>query len=93
MVELASDGQAAIDRAKASDPDLILMDIPMPQLDGATATIEIRKGGYLKPVFAFTAFFDVVDQATRVAAKFDGVIAKPLDRSALIEAIAHALGR
>src|SRR3982750_1578423 len=54
----AADGQEAVDKTKANEPDLILMDISMPVMDGLTATQLIRKlDGFGKiPIIAVTAY-------------------------------------
>lgn len=54
----ASDGIEAIDRFKCFHPDLILMDISLPMVDGLTATKTIREfiDGKFTPIIAVTAF-------------------------------------
>lgn len=76
----AADGSEAIERAVNSRPDLILMDISMPVLDGIQATKAIRNYDGLSevPIVAITAYGDTYsDQAQ--AAGCNEVIRKPLD--------------
>jgi CheY-like chemotaxis protein len=57
VVDLAENGQIAVDKARAADYDIVLMDMQMPVMDGMTATREIRKEERFKdlPVVAMTA--------------------------------------
>lgn len=82
-------------RATASSYDVILMDVQMPLLDGITATREIRsherERGGRTPVLALTANALAEDRDTCIAAGMDGFLTKPLDREALIAALASAI--
>ena len=76
----AADGQEAVDRAKADEPDLILMDISMPVMDGLTATQIIRQfDGFAKiPIIAVTAYGKSYYRQA-IEAGCDDLINKPLD--------------
>ena len=76
----ASDGQEAVDKAKQNEPDLILMDISMPVMDGLTATQIIRKfDGFAKtPIIAVTAYGKSYYRQA-IEAGCDDLINKPLD--------------
>lgn len=76
----AADGCEAVEKAVSNDPDLILMDIAMPVLDGIQAARAIRQHDRLAkvPILAITAYGDVYgDQAQ--ATGCNEVIRKPLD--------------
>ncbi len=76
----AADGQEAVDKTKADSPDLILMDISMPIMDGLTATALIRKldvGGKI-PIIAVTAYGKSYYRQA-IEAGCDDLINKPLD--------------
>lgn len=76
----AADGQEAVNCAKTEHPDLVLMDISMPVMDGLTATQMIRKfdrGAYL-PIIAVTAYGDSYYRKA-IEAGCDDLINKPLD--------------
>jgi len=54
-VDVASNGAEAISKALRDDPDVILMDIQMPGINGYQATEELRARGYKRPIVALTA--------------------------------------
>lgn len=54
-VEVAEDGKIAVDKVRENYYDLVLMDLQMPEMDGYTATIEIRKFNQTIPIIALTA--------------------------------------
>jgi CheY-like chemotaxis protein len=89
-VVTASNGEEAVKVASLTYPDIILMDIGMPQLDGLGATRKIRENEALRnvPIIAITAFN--TDGFRRAAhdAGFDGYLVKPFDFDRL-----HALIR
>ena len=75
----AADGREAVQKAVECHPDMILMDIMMPYMDGIEATRKIRKleGGREIPIVAITAYDDFyMDRA--VDAGFTAVLSKPL---------------
>jgi CheY-like chemotaxis protein len=77
----ACDGEEAVSIAERARPDLILMDIAMPHLDGLGATRRIRDTGGLKhvPVVAITAFDTSGFRKAAFDAGFDGYLTKPID--------------
>jgi CheY-like chemotaxis protein len=85
---LAHGGAEAIELAARARPDLILMDIQMPGIDGyaATAAIRAREGAPPVTIVAVTAFAMVGDRDQVLAAGLDGYIAKPI---APMQFIAH----
>jgi PAS domain S-box-containing protein len=82
----AENGQQAVDFALEYNPDLILMDIKMPVMDGTEATEIIKANEATKniPVIAFTASV-MKENIDEIEAICDGVLFKPLDRSLLFE--------
>jgi two-component system, cell cycle response regulator DivK len=79
--EVAWDGQEAITRARELRPDLVLMDLKMPVLDGweATRRLKADPGTAAIPIIALTAQA-MRGEATRTrAAGCDGYLAKPID--------------
>ncbi len=92
-VVTASDGEEAVRVARLANPDLILMDIGMPQLDGLEATRRIREREPLRnvPVIAVTAFSTGGFQRAAYDAGFEGYIVKPIDFQRLQELIRRLL--
>lgn len=94
-VSIAVDGQQGVDMATADRPDLILMDISLPVLDGWEATRRIKAGEATKgiPVIALTAYAEPEDRAQATAAGCDDFDTKPIDLERLIPKIQALLAR
>lgn len=75
----AENGRQAIQMFKDYKPDLILMDIKMPIMDGFTATCEIRKLSPDIPVLALTAFAYEEEKEKARACRFNDYLVKPID--------------
>ena len=86
----ASDGRAGIEQARRHVPDLILMDIALPDVDGIAALVEIRKDEPLRDiaVFAVTASAMTGDREKILA---HGYISKPIEHDLLTETLREAL--
>ncbi|WP_170610924.1 response regulator [Ruegeria arenilitoris] len=82
----AENGAQGVDRAIAEKPDLILMDIQMPELDGYDATRQIKKHpiGTNIPIIAVTSFALSGDETKAREAGCDDYIAKPYSPRALL---------
>jgi PAS domain S-box-containing protein len=94
-VVVAENGLQALSLLAQEAFDLVLMDIQMPQMDGLTATREIREAqwpGYSQiPIVAMTALAMKGDRERCLKGGMDGYVSKPLDRKELEEAIASAV--
>lgn len=90
---LANDGQQVIDLAKAEHPDLILMDIQMPVIDGMEAIKQIRLDRNLVdiPIIALTALAMVGDREKCLAAGANEYLAKPVKLKQLATSIQQFL--
>lgn len=89
----AVDGRAGVEQARTHLPDLILMDIALPVMDGIEALHKIRKDEALRhiPVVAVTASAMKGDQETILAYGFDGYLTKPVDEELLQKTIQETL--
>ena len=89
----AADGRAAVETALAARPDLILMDLNLPGLDGLAATECIREHGELDsvPVIAVTAFDTYGIREAALEAGCQEYLLKPLEAGALARALREAL--
>ena len=92
-VVTATDGEEAIKVAALTQPDLILMDISMPGLDGLGATRKIREHPTLRPVpvVAVTAFTTEGFQRAAYDAGMEGYLTKPIDFERLNDLIRSLL--
>ena len=88
-VSTAEDGRAAVDAARGAAPDLILMDMDLPVLDGWQATREIKSNdaGRRVPVIALTAHAMTGDRAKAVECGCDDYETKPVDFPRLLAKI------
>ena len=91
MVE-AENGAIGLERAAEHDPDLILMDIQMPVMDGITATKTLRQRGFTKPVLALTANAMKGFEREIEEGGFTGHMTKPIDIDVLLARMAQLLG-
>ncbi len=86
-VRIAADGAAAIAAVEADPPDLVLMDMQMPDMDGLEATRRLRSAGSTVPVVALTANTLPEDREAARAAGMNGFLTKPLTREAMDELV------
>ena len=75
----AWDGREAVEMFKTYEPQMILMDINMPVMDGYEATKEIRKYSARVPIIAITAFAYASDEQRVMESGFDGYMPKPIN--------------
>jgi pilus assembly protein CpaE len=95
-VVVASDGQAGVEMANSAQPDLILMDVAMPKLDGYAATQQIRAAeadGRRVPIIMLTTEADVGERVKGLRAGADDDIVKPFHPLELMARIKALLAR
>ena len=95
-VEVAPNGQVACDKTLSAmnrnEPyDLILMDVQMPVMDGFTATLKLRAGGYRGPIIALTANAMERDRDKCMNAGCNDFVTKPIQVEKLFKAIGRYL--
>lgn len=83
----ARDGASGVDLARRERPDLILMDIQLPVLDGYAATQQIRADAALQevPIIAVTSYAMAGDREKALAAGCSAYIEKPIDPESFIK--------
>lgn len=90
VVALAEDGQQAMDLCPQVQPDVVLMDIVMPKVDGPTATQRIRESWPQVAVIALTSFLDEELVQGAIGAGATGYLLKNVSATQLAEAIRAA---
>ena len=90
----ARDGKEGLLQANRVTPDLILMDLAMPEMDGVEATRRLRQRNRLSrtPIFAISAYATADVKHDAIAAGCAEVFAKPLDIESLLVRIKATLG-
>jgi CheY-like chemotaxis protein/HPt (histidine-containing phosphotransfer) domain-containing protein len=88
----AENGAIALEQVAAHHPDLVLMDIQMPVMDGTTATQELRKRGLSMPVLALTANAMKGFEREIESGGFTGHLTKPIDIDHMLATLAGYLG-
>jgi CheY-like chemotaxis protein len=91
-VTAVADGRAAVARGVEPGWDVILLDMHMPELDGAAAAAALRKAGVRCPILAVTADLLADSQRQHLAAGCDAVLGKPFSSAELWHALAARLG-
>lgn len=87
----ADTGEAAVKQAKANQPDIILMDVHMPVMDGIEATARIRQFNPEIPIVALTANVVTSEHIKLVSAGVNHVLLKPVDSDELCRVIDQLL--
>lgn len=83
----AKDGIEAVELTKEVNPDAVLMDIKMPEMNGIEATKQIRTFSAKVPIIAQTAYVMAEEQAESIRAGCNHFVTKPLDRTVVMELI------
>jgi len=89
VVEAAGEGQEALELARAKNPDIALVDIGLPGIDGYEVARRVRARDARRPVLiALTGYGQPEDRRRATEAGFDEVLVKPVDPTALTELLA-----
>jgi len=92
-VTTATDGYEALDAVEREHPDLVLLDIMMPRMDGLTAVRRMRSRGDTAPVLMLTARDAVGDRVTGLDVGADDYLAKPFELDELLARVRALLRR
>lgn len=92
-VVLAHNGQQALDQIVAETPDLVLLDMDLPLIDGWTVARTVRSQANRVPIIALTAHAMTGDRAKALAAGCDDYHPKPVDFPLLLQQVDDALLR
>lgn len=92
QVETAYDGAQALEKVKAVRPDLVILDIMMPELDGLSVCRELRKTSNI-PIIILTARGDDVDRIVGLELGADDYVTKPFNPRELVARVKAVLRR
>ncbi|MBT8130941.1 MAG: response regulator [Gammaproteobacteria bacterium] len=87
QLDFAVNGREAVDKVAATKPDLVILDLNMPVMDGISAVQKLRESGHTGPVIALTGATLDEDRIRAIEAGFDGYVAKPIRMPELIETV------
>ncbi|GBD45423.1 Response regulator MprA [bacterium HR41] len=91
-VELAADGESALERARFYEPDLVILDLGLPDIDGIDVCKQLRTRAST-PILMLTARDAVDDRVTGLDSGADDYLVKPFDRAELLARIRALLRR
>ncbi|MFI6944243.1 response regulator transcription factor [Streptomyces sp. NPDC050418] len=91
--EVAADGVEALEKAAVFAPELVVLDIQMPRMDGLTAARRLRSSGSTTPILMLTARDTVGDRVTGLDAGADDYLVKPFELDELFARIRALLRR
>lgn len=89
-VQTAGNGVEALSSIEQTRPQLVLLDMRMPQLDGWGFAAKLKERGIRLPILVMTAAQDARTWASEIGA--DGFLSKPFDLTDLLAAVAHRYG-
>ncbi len=91
----ARDGQQGLELAVSENPDLILLDIQLPVMDGYEVARRLKQAGETKaiPVVAVTSYAMAGDRETILAAGCEGYIEKPIDPDSFVKQVRRFLSQ
>ena len=90
----ARDGEEGVNRARSEMPDIILMDISIPKMDGWEATERLKADDETRPIpiIALTAHALEEDRAKAMRAGCDGYLAKPVEPRRVVQEVEKFIG-
>ncbi|MCX6111649.1 MAG: response regulator [Proteobacteria bacterium] len=91
-VSVAMDGFEGVEKALRDRPDLVLMDMRMPGMNGQEAAAELRRRGFRSPIIALTANAMAEERRQCLAAGCDDFLTKPIDHMSLVQRVGQLIG-
>ena len=91
-VDIANNGFEGLERIKADEYDLVVLDIQMPGMDGHQVAKSMREKGFNEPIVALTAHAFKEDRDKAFLSGFSEYLTKPINRSALLKTLSDRLG-
>ena len=93
--KMVDDGQECLESVETRLPDLILLDVAMPRLDGTTVCKKLKKDQHTRhiPIILVSAYASENDKKSGLAAGADDYVTKPFDIDDLQQRIEHLLDR
>ena len=92
-VHVAADGATALKQAAAHDPDLVVLDVMLPDMDGFTVTRKLRDAGRILPIVFVTARDSLEDKIQGLTVGGDDYVTKPFSLEEVIARIRAVLRR
>jgi phosphoserine phosphatase RsbU/P len=92
-VILARDGEEALAKATTENPDVVILDVSMPKMDGYTVCKTLRNQGLMMPVIMLTARTQVHDRVEGLGCGADDYVCKPFDMDELLARLGAQLRR
>lgn len=92
-VSQASDGAEALELIRAERPELVILDVMMPKIDGLEVCRQLRSTGYERPVLMLTARDGVSDRVAGLDAGADDYLPKPFALEELLARVRSLLRR
>jgi two-component system response regulator MprA len=93
QVEAVDDGDAALSRMQVIEPDLVVLDVMMPRVDGLTVCRLLRQRGFRTPILMLTARHEVSDRVAGLDAGADDYLVKPFALDELLARVRALLRR
>ncbi|HEY9791199.1 MAG TPA: response regulator [Candidatus Obscuribacterales bacterium] len=92
--EIATDGESGIKLAQTASPDVVLLDIQLPKMDGYSVLKQLQSMGteQLPPIIAVSSYAMVGDRERALSAGFNGYISKPINPQTFVHDVLATAG-